>query len=104
MFEEYRAHEDYGNKNLGKPQLIPVSIVKELEQPIDPTLPITVIERIIRRSGAARVSRDAGIELAKILETYAADIAKDAITLMRHAGRNTIRPEDIRMAHERKLK
>lgn len=56
------------------------------------------MQRIIRKSGAERVSDDAANELRIVLEQIAEKIAKSAIELSQHAGRKTIKPEDIRLA------
>jgi histone H3/H4 len=66
-----------------------------------PILPIAPVERIVRKAGADRVSEDAGIELAKVLEEYGLEVAKEAISLAKHAKRTTVKEEDIRLANER---
>jgi DNA-binding protein len=66
-----------------------------------PILPIAPVERIVRKAGAERVSEDAGIELAKVLEEYGIEIAREAISLAKHAKRTTVKEEDIRLASER---
>jgi histone H3/H4 len=54
--------------------------------------------RIMKKSGAERVSDDAADELRKVLEEVAERIARQAAELSAHAGRKTIKPEDIRFA------
>ncbi len=63
-----------------------------------PILPLSPVERIIRNAGADRVSQGAGIELAKILEDFGIEVAREAIDLAKHAGRTTVKEEDIRLA------
>lgn len=69
--------------------------------PVPPILPLAPVERIIRKAGAGRVSEDAGIELAKVLEEYGVEISREAMILANHAHRTTIKEEDIRLAVER---
>ncbi|BDC36657.1 MAG: histone family protein [Candidatus Methanoliparum thermophilum] len=64
-------------------------------------LPIAPIERIAKKSGAERISEDAKVELAKILEDYGSKIASEAVKLAKHAGRKTIKTEDIKLAREK---
>lgn len=64
------------------------------------TLPNKAIDRIIRRCGANRVSKDAPIELGAHLEKISREISFKAIELANHAGRKTVRGEDIRLALE----
>lgn len=66
-----------------------------------PILPIAPVERIVRKAGADRVSEDAGIELAKVLEEYGLEVAREAISLAKHAKRTTVKEEDIILANER---
>ena len=61
-------------------------------------LPIAAVDRIIRKAGGQRVSESAARELAENLEEKGTKIAKDALELTEHAGRRTVRDDDIRLA------
>jgi histone H3/H4 len=52
----------------------------------------------MKKTGADRVSDDAADELRKVLEEVAARIAKQAVDLSVHAGRKTIKAEDVKFA------
>jgi histone H3/H4 len=63
----------------------------------DLELPVAPVDRIARLQidDSYRVSMDARIALADILEDYADNVASAAATLARHADRRTIQAEDI---------
>lgn len=52
-------------------------------------------------AGADRVGDDAVNELGKILEDYAVKVGKEATELARHAGRKTVKAQDIQFAMKR---
>ena len=56
------------------------------------------MENILRQAGAERVSEDAKESLKEALEDVAEEIAKKAIVYCSHAGRKTIKKQDISLA------
>ena len=70
---------------------------EEVPRKSDLALPIAPIDRIARLNidESYRVSMDARLVLAAQLETYADEVAAAAVTLTRHAGRRTVKTEDI---------
>ena len=63
-------------------------------------IPIAPVMRMIKNTSNVRVSKDAGIELTKILESIGTEISKDAVMLAKHAGRKTVKSSDILLAYE----
>ena len=61
-------------------------------------IPKAPIARIIKDTGAQRVSEDAKAELAEYLEEVARDVAIEANNVAKIAKRKTIKPEDIKLA------
>ncbi len=54
--------------------------------------------RILKKSGAERVSDESANELRRVIEEIAESIAKNAVDMSTHAGRKTIKAEDIKLA------
>jgi len=54
--------------------------------------------RILKKSGAPRVSDESAIELRRVVEEMAEVIAKNAIDMSKHAGRKTVKADDIKLA------
>ena len=63
-----------------------------------PVVSFAPVERIIRHAGAARVSRSASEELARVGSEVMFDIAEQANEFAKHAGRTTVKREDIALA------
>lgn len=61
-------------------------------------IPRASVARIIKNTGAARISGDSIDIFAEALEDYGTEIASKAISLARHAGRKTVKAEDMKLA------
>ena len=59
---------------------------------------LSVMYRILKKPGAERVSDESANELRRILEEIGGSIAKSAVEMSVHAGRKTIKAEDVRLA------
>ena len=57
-----------------------------------PTAPVT---RLMRNAGAERVSEDASQALVEVLEEYGEQVAAKSVSLAKHAGRKTVKKEDV---------
>ncbi|MFQ6087676.1 MAG: histone family protein [Candidatus Methanofastidiosia archaeon] len=65
------------------------------------SLPLAPVDKLIRKAGAYRVSEGACIELSNYLEEFAVELSREAIALANHAGRKTVKEEDIELAKKR---
>lgn len=67
------------------------------------TLPLAAMEKLLKKSGADRVSEDAKVALRDVLEDYADNIGTHAIRISKHSGRKTIKSGDIKIAAKQEL-
>ena len=65
---------------------------------------LSVMCRILKKSGASRVSDEAADELRRITEDIASSIAKSAVEMSGHAGRKTVKSKDVKLAAKPFLK
>ncbi|MGV8161932.1 MAG: histone family protein [Candidatus Nanoarchaeia archaeon] len=61
-------------------------------------IPLAAMERLLKKAGAERVAEDAKAALRDSLEEYALKIGRDAVKYSNHAGRKTVKAEDIKLA------
>jgi histone H3/H4 len=61
-------------------------------------LPLAAVVRIAKKSGAERVGSDAAAALIAQSEEYIAELVKKANKFAMHAGRKTIKEEDVELA------
>lgn len=73
------------------PRSFEQSMVKRL-------LPLAAMEKILKFGGAERVSDKGKVALKEVLEEFAEHLAADAVKFALHAGRKTIKEEDVKLA------
>ncbi len=61
-------------------------------------LGLSAMYRILKKAGAARVSDESADELRRITEEIAITIAKSAVEMSAHAGRKTVKSDDVKLA------
>jgi len=61
-------------------------------------LGLSAMYRILKKSGAQRVSDESAVELRRVIEEIAEAIAKNAVDMLSHAGRKTVKAEDVKLA------
>lgn len=60
-------------------------------------LPLAAMERLLRDFTGLRISEPAKLALKQEMERFAESIAEKAARFAQHAGRKTIKEEDIRL-------
>ena len=61
-------------------------------------LGLSAMYRILKKSGAQRVSDGSAVELRRVIEEIAEAVAKNAVAMSNHAGRKTVKAEDVKLA------
>jgi len=61
-------------------------------------IPLASVERLMRKAGADRVSVDGAKELRDTLEEIGKGISERAAKFAKHAGRKTVKAEDVKLA------
>ena len=61
-------------------------------------LGVSAMYRILKKAGAERVSDESADELRRVIEDIAMEIAKNAVDMSKHAGRKTVKAEDVKLA------
>ena len=59
---------------------------------------ISKMKEMIKNQGDKRVSEDSAEKLGNVLETFAGDVAEEAVAVAQEKGRKTVRAEDIKKA------
>ena len=67
-------------------------------------LGVSAMYRILKKAGADRVSDESADELRRVVEDVATEIAKGAVDMTKHAGRKTVKSEDVKLASKPFLK
>jgi len=61
-------------------------------------LGLSAMYRILKKSGAQRVSDESANELRRVIQEIAEAIAKNAVDMSSHAGRKTVKADDVKLA------
>jgi|TARA_B100000809_G_scaffold229728_1_gene243569 histone H3/H4 len=61
-------------------------------------LGLSSMYRILKKAGAERVSNESAEELRRVIEEIALEIAKNSVEMSKHAGRKTVKAEDVKLA------
>jgi histone H3/H4 len=61
-------------------------------------IPLAAMEKLMKKTGAERISEEAKEALSQVLEEKGLEISEAAMKFALHAGRKTIKAEDIKLA------
>ncbi len=59
---------------------------------------VSKMKEMIKNEGDKRVSEDSAKKLGELLETFAGDLAEEAVAVAQEDGRKTVRAEDVKAA------
>lgn len=59
---------------------------------------VSKMKEMIKNEGDKRVSEDSAKKLGDLLETFAGDLAEEAVAVAEEDGRKTVRAEDVKAA------
>jgi len=59
---------------------------------------LSAMYRILKKSGAQRVSDESAAELRRVIEEIVEVIVKNAVYDANHAGRKTVKADDVKLA------
>ncbi len=62
-------------------------------------LPLAPLKRLMKQAGAERVSDDGVEAMRDVIEAEIAELSEEANRFAQHAGRKTIKKEDVLAAH-----
>ena len=73
--------------------------VKKAAAPVVPKtdLPKAAVIRIVKKAGAGRVGDDAADAILAAAEAYIARISAEALEFAKHAGRKTLKADDVKL-------
>lgn len=63
-------------------------------------IPAATMAQVLRMAGAERVAEPAAKDFANLILEKSMEIAKDAVRFSKHAGRKTVKREDIELARK----
>lgn len=61
-------------------------------------LSLAAMEKLLKKYGASRVSEDAKIALRLVIEENIKGVCEQAVKVALHAGRKTVKKEDVELA------
>ena len=67
---------------------------------VEHPLSLSGMEKLLKRSGASRVSDKAKVAFREVLEEIGEELGKKAVKFSEHSKRKTIKAEDIKLAHK----
>ena len=67
-------------------------------EPHTKTLPLSAMGVLLKKAGASRTGADARAALRMCMENYATRIGEKALMFAQHAGRKTVKAQDVALA------